>query len=45
MIRALKEEEIEDAERIVRLAFGTFLEIPNPLANPLRVGHRAQVAQ
>jgi GNAT superfamily N-acetyltransferase len=28
----LKESEVEEAGRIVRLAFGTFLGIPNPLA-------------
>jgi len=27
----LKENELEEAERIVRLAFGTFLGLPNPL--------------
>src|SRR5271170_5662017 len=27
----LKESELEEAERIVRLAFGTFLGLPNPL--------------
>jgi GNAT superfamily N-acetyltransferase len=27
----LKESEIEEADRIVRLAFGTFLGVPNPL--------------
>ena len=28
----LKESELEEAERIVRLAFGTFLGLPDPLA-------------
>jgi GNAT superfamily N-acetyltransferase len=27
----LKESELEEADRIVRLAFGTFLKLPNPL--------------
>ena len=27
----LKQSELEEAERIVRLAFGTFLGLPNPL--------------
>ena len=27
----LKESELEEAGRIVRLAFGTFLGLPNPL--------------
>lgn len=30
-ITPLKENELEEADRIVRLAFGTFLGIPNPL--------------
>jgi GNAT superfamily N-acetyltransferase len=30
-IGPLKESELEEAERIVRLAFGTFLGVPNPL--------------
>jgi GNAT superfamily N-acetyltransferase len=30
-IGPLKESELEDADRIVRLAFGTFLGVPNPL--------------
>jgi predicted N-acetyltransferase YhbS len=32
-IRFLRETEIEEAERIVRLAFGTFLNFPDPEAN------------
>jgi hypothetical protein len=27
----LKQSELEEAERIVKLAFGTFLGLPNPL--------------
>ena len=27
----LKQSELEEADRIVRLAFGTFLGLPNPL--------------
>ncbi len=27
----LKENELEEADRIVRVAFGTFLGVPNPL--------------
>jgi len=30
-VGALKENELEEADRIVRLAFGTFLGVPNPL--------------
>jgi GNAT superfamily N-acetyltransferase len=30
-IGPLKQSELEEADRIVRLAFGTFLELPNPL--------------
>lgn len=30
-ITPLKESELEEADRIVRLAFGTFLGVPNPL--------------
>ena len=30
-IGLLKESELEEADRIVRLAFGTFLRVPNPL--------------
>jgi GNAT superfamily N-acetyltransferase len=30
-IRALEEQELDDAERIFRLAFGTFLGLPDPL--------------
>src|SRR4051794_26517571 len=30
-IGLLKESELAEAERIVRLAFGTFLGVPNPL--------------
>ena len=30
-IRALKEDDLEDADRIFRLAFGTFLGLPDPL--------------
>ena len=30
-ISLLKKNEIEEADRIVRLAFGTFLGLPNPL--------------
>jgi len=30
-ISPLKETELDDADRIVRLAFGTFLGVPNPL--------------
>jgi len=29
-IRPLRESELETADRIVRLAFGTFLDLPNP---------------
>ena len=42
-IRELKAEELNEAEMIVRLAFGTFLHIPNPLDNPAEsqlVSHR-----
>ena len=30
-IGPLKEAELQEADRIVRLAFGTFLRLPNPL--------------
>jgi len=43
IIRNLREEEIEKAEELVRLAFGTFLNIPEPLENPLgrrNIAHR-----
>jgi GNAT superfamily N-acetyltransferase len=30
-VRPLKEHELEEADRIVRVAFGTFLGVPNPL--------------
>ena len=42
-IRELKAEELDEAERIVRLAFGTFLQITDPLANPTEsqgIAHR-----
>src|SRR5579862_4338331 len=34
LIRDLRQDEIEKAESLVRLAFGTFLRIPDPLENP-----------
>jgi GNAT superfamily N-acetyltransferase len=33
-IRELKREELDEAELIVRLAFGTFFHVPNPQENP-----------
>jgi predicted N-acetyltransferase YhbS len=41
--RKLREPEVEKAEELVRLAFGTFLNIPDPLANPSKrknIAHR-----
>jgi len=43
VIRNLKEDEIDKAESLVRLAFGTFLNIPDPLQNPAKrrmIAHR-----
>ena len=34
LVRQLRAEEIDEAETIVRLAFGTFLQIPDLLQNP-----------
>lgn len=31
-VRSLREEELEGADRILRLAFGTFLGLPDPTA-------------
>jgi GNAT superfamily N-acetyltransferase len=41
--RNLRETEVEKAEELVRLAFGTFLDMPDPLANPSKrknIAHR-----
>ena len=30
-VRRLREDELDEADRIMRLAFGTFLGLPNPM--------------
>jgi len=42
-IRPLRKDEVEEAEKLVRLAFGTFFNVPDPTANPLErrmIAHR-----